>query len=48
MEAADAPSGEFPDETDAGEADEAAESPPSPSLGNERRAPAYKVFTTGR
>jgi cobaltochelatase CobT len=46
MEAADAPSGEFPDESDAGEADEAAESPPSPSSGKERRGPDYKAFTT--
>jgi len=46
MEAADAPSGEFSDESEAGEADEAAESPPSPSSGAERRGPDYKAFTT--
>ena len=46
MEAADAPSGEFSDESEAGEADEAAESPPAPSSGAERRGPDYKAFTT--
>ncbi len=46
MEAADAPSGEFPDEAEAGEADEAAENKPSPPSGNERRGPDYKAFTT--
>jgi cobaltochelatase CobT len=46
MEAADAPSGEFSDESDAGEADEAAESPPAPSIGADRRGPDYKAFTT--
>jgi cobaltochelatase CobT len=46
MEAADAPSAEFPDESDAGEADEAAENPPSQSHSNERRGPDYKAFTT--
>jgi len=46
MEAADAPSGEFPDEAEAGEADEAAESKPSPSSGHDRRGPDYKAFTT--
>jgi cobaltochelatase CobT len=45
MEAADAPTGEFPDESDAGEADEAAESQPNPSGGNERKGPDYKAFT---
>jgi cobaltochelatase CobT len=45
MEAADAPSGEFPDEAEAGEADEAAESKPSPSSGHDRRGPDYKAFT---
>src|SRR5579872_2847767 len=45
MEAADAPSAEFPDESDAGEADEAAENMPSPSTSNERRGPEYKAFT---
>jgi cobaltochelatase CobT len=46
MEAADAPSAEFPDESDAGEADEAAENMPSPSPSNEKRGPEYKAFTT--
>src|SRR5579883_1970417 len=46
MEAADAPSAEFPDESEAGEADEAAENPPAPSHGADRRGPDYKAFTT--
>ena len=46
IEAADAPSGEFSEESDAGEADEAAESQPAPSSGAERRGPDYKAFTT--
>ncbi|HXW18890.1 MAG TPA: cobaltochelatase subunit CobT [Roseiarcus sp.] len=46
MEAADAPSGELQDETDAGDADEAAENMPAPSSANERRGPDYKAFTT--
>ena len=46
MEAADAPSAEFPDESDAGESEEAAENRPSPSSGAERRGPDYKAYTT--
>src|SRR5579872_6047453 len=45
MEAADAPSAEFPDESEAGEADEAAENPPAASHSNDRRGPDYKAFT---
>jgi len=45
MEAADAPSGEFPDESDSGEADEAAESLPSAASGADRRGPDYKAYT---
>jgi cobaltochelatase CobT len=45
MEAADAPSAEFPDESEAGEADEAAENAPAPSHANDRRGPDYKAFT---
>jgi cobaltochelatase CobT len=46
MEAADAPSSEFPDETEAGESEEAAENRPGPSSGAERRGPDYKAYTT--
>ncbi|MGD0721966.1 MAG: cobaltochelatase subunit CobT [Roseiarcus sp.] len=46
MEAADAPSGEYPEDADAGEADEAAESKPAPPSGHDRRGPDYKAFTT--
>ena len=46
MEAADAPSGELPDEAEAGEADEAAENQPAPPSGDDRRGPDYKAFTT--
>jgi cobaltochelatase CobT len=46
MEAADAPSAEFPDETEAGEADEAAENQPAQPNPNDRRGPDYKAFTT--
>ncbi len=46
MEAADAPSAEFPDESEAGEADEAAENPPAQPHSNEKRGPDYKAFTT--
>jgi cobaltochelatase CobT len=46
MEAADAPSAEFPDEADAGESEEASENRPSPSSSNEKRAPDYKAYTT--
>jgi cobaltochelatase CobT len=46
MEAADAPSGEMPDDAEAGDADEAAESKPNPSSAHDRRGPDYKAFTT--
>ncbi len=46
MEAADAPSSEFPDETDAGDSEEAAENRPSPPSGAERRGTDYKAYTT--
>jgi len=46
MEAADAPSAEFPDEADAGESEEASENRPNPNSGSERRAPDYKAYTT--
>jgi cobaltochelatase CobT len=46
MEAADAPSAEFPDEADAGESEEAAENRPAPLSGAERRGPDYKAYTT--
>jgi cobaltochelatase CobT len=46
MEAADAPSAEFPDESDAGESDEASENRPAPSSGQEKRAPEYKAYTS--
>ncbi len=46
MEAADAPSAEFPDEADAGESEEAAENRPAPASGAERRGPDYKAYTT--
>ncbi|HLW90133.1 MAG TPA: cobaltochelatase subunit CobT [Roseiarcus sp.] len=46
MEAADAPTGEFPDESEAGEADDAAENQPAPPSGSERRSSDYKAFTT--
>ena len=46
MEAADAPSAEFPDEADAGELEEASENRPPASSGAERRAPDYKAYTT--
>jgi cobaltochelatase CobT len=45
MEAADAPSAEFPDEADAGESEEASENRPSPSSSSEKRAPDYKAYT---
>ena len=38
MEAADAPSAEFPDEADVGESEEASENRPSPSSAAEKRA----------
>jgi cobaltochelatase CobT len=46
MDASDAPSGELPDESDAGDADEAAENQPAASASSERRGPDYKAFTT--
>ena len=46
MEAAEAPSSEFPDESEAGESEEAAENRPAPSSGAERRGPDYKAYTT--
>jgi cobaltochelatase CobT len=46
MEAADAPSAEFPDEADAGESEEASENRPVPNSGSDRRAPDYKAYTT--
>jgi len=46
MEAADAPSAEYPDESDAGESEEPSENRPTPSGGAEKRGPDYKAFTT--
>ncbi len=46
MEAADAPSAEYPDESDAGESEEPSENRPVPSGGQEKRGPDYKAFTT--
>ena len=46
MEAADAPSAEFPEEADAGESEEASENRPNPNSGSDRRAPEYKAYTT--
>ncbi|MDE3177390.1 MAG: cobaltochelatase subunit CobT [Pseudomonadota bacterium] len=46
MEAADAPSAEFPEESDAGESEEASENRPAPSGAQDRRGPDYKAFTT--
>jgi cobaltochelatase CobT len=46
MEAADAPSAEFPEEADVGESEEAAENRPNPNSGADRRAPDYKAYTT--
>jgi cobaltochelatase CobT len=46
MEAADAPSAEYPDEAEAAESEEAAENRPSPSSNAERRGPDYKAYTT--
>ena len=46
MEAADAPSAEYPEESDAGESDEPSENRPSPSGGPEKRGPDYKAFNT--
>ena len=46
MEAADAPSAEFPDESEAGEFEEAAENRPAPASGADRRGSEYKAYTT--
>ena len=46
MEAAEAPSGELPEDADAGDADEAAESRRPPNFPAERRGPHYQAFTT--
>ena len=46
MEAAEAPSGELPEDADAGDAEEAAESRRPPAFGDERRGPHYQAFTT--
>jgi cobaltochelatase CobT len=46
MEAAEAPSGELPEDADAGDADEAAESRRPPTFPDERRGPHYFAFTT--
>jgi cobaltochelatase CobT len=46
MEAADAPSSEFLDESDAGESEDASENRPAPPSSQEKRAPDYKAFTT--
>jgi cobaltochelatase CobT len=47
MDAADAPSGELPEDSDTGDADEAAQSWKPPSAGgNEHRGTDYKAFTT--
>ena len=44
-EAADAPSGEFPDESDAGDAEEASDAKRPPLAGSDQRGPDYKAFT---
>jgi cobaltochelatase CobT len=44
-EAADAPAGEFPDESDAGEAEEASESRRPPPGSSDHRGPEYKAWT---
>ena len=46
MEATEAPSGELPEDSDAGDAEEAAESRRPPAFGDERRGPHYQAFTT--
>jgi cobaltochelatase CobT len=46
MEAADAPSAEYPEEADAGESEDPSENRPVPSNGSEKRGPDYKAFTT--
>ena len=45
MEAAEAPSGEFPEESDAGEGEEAAESRRPPAAPVEAKGPDYKPYT---
>jgi cobaltochelatase CobT len=45
-EAADAPAGEFPDETEGADAEDSAEGQRPPLGSNEARAPEYKAFTT--
>jgi cobaltochelatase CobT len=45
-EAADAPAGEFPDETEGADAEDAAEGQRPPLGSNEARGPEYKAFTT--
>jgi cobaltochelatase CobT len=45
LEADEAPSSEFPEESEAGESEEAAENRPPPPTG-ERRGPDYKAYTT--
>ncbi|MBL8590506.1 MAG: cobaltochelatase subunit CobT [Methylobacteriaceae bacterium] len=46
MEAMDAPSGEFPEDAEEGDADEAAESRRRDVAGDPNRGPDYKAFTT--
>ena len=46
MEAADAPSAEYPEDSDAGESEEPSENRPVPSGGADRRGPDYKAFST--
>ncbi len=46
MEAAEAPSSEFPEESDAGDSEEAAENRPPPPSNAERRGIDYKAYTT--
>ena len=44
-ESADAPAGEFPDEADAGDAEEASDSKRPPQGSHDHRGPDYKAFT---
>ncbi|HEY1940577.1 MAG TPA: cobaltochelatase subunit CobT [Roseiarcus sp.] len=46
MEAAEAPSSEFPEESEAGESEEAAENRPPPATNSDRRGIDYKAYTT--
>ena len=46
MEAAEAPSGELPEDSDAGDAEEAAESRRPPTFADDRRGPHYQAFTS--